>query len=867
MKMNLRSIFSIGILAFALSAWAMTDDEVIRYIRTQTANGKTEQQIGKELMAKGVSAEQVRRIKQKYNSEGSAASGTTVAAQSASLRRNRNSSSSSRNSSTSRNSSARQNDQQGRRNQQDQQGRRNQQDRNNQQDRRNQQGYYDYEDYDGRSTSQNQQGDIDFEEDFYVIDVLEPEEDEIAYEVYGHDLFNSSNLSFEPNQNLATPKDYRLGPGDEVVIDVWGDAEEHIREVISPEGSIMVSRLGPVYLNGKTVNEANSYVKNLFARKYAGVSNAQTDVNLTLGEIRSIQIDIMGEVSTPGSFRMSPFSTVFHALYNAGGINDIGSMRNISVLRNGKRVATVDIYDYLFNGKQTGNIRLQEGDVIIVPPYDQIVNISGNVKRPMHYEIKPGETVASLLEYSGGLSGDAYSGMVRLSRQNGEENELYNIDKGEFASYQLKDGDVVTVGTVLDRYSNRVELKGAVMRPGLYALGQGTTTLASLIRKADGLTEDAYKGRALLYRQGKDLTLEVIPVDLAGVMSGVVADIPLQKNDIIEIVSVQEIHEKGDFTIIGMVTNPGEYSFMENTSVEDLILRAGGLREGASTARVDISRRIVDPTATTENSRIAETFSIDIYGGLNQKRNEAKEFILKPYDRVTVRRSPGYGEQKEVKVFGEVLFPGSYTLQRRNERLSDLVARTGGTVDGAYLKGAYLKRQMTDDENQVRENIIRMAFQNQGSDSVSLNKIEVDKEYVVGINLPEALAHPGSTYDLVLQEGDKLYVPQYQSTVKISGDVLYPNTVVFEPGKKVSYYINQAGGYGNRAKKSKCFIVYMSGQVARVNRKTVVEPGSHIVVPSKDMTPGHGWEKTLSIISGFGSIATMAATVAALFRK
>lgn len=812
-NMNLRKFFSIGILFLALSAGAMTDDEVIRYIRTQSANGKTEKQIGQELLAKGVRPEQVQRIKAKYQKEGTM--GTGQPAQTATLQKSSTPTSYQR-------------------------------------------GSMDED----RSTIIVSETD-EMTVDNYTVDVQTPQK-----QVYGHELFNSQSLSFEPNKNLATPKNYRLGPGDEVIIDVWGAAEEHLREVISPEGSIMVSRLGPVYLNGKTVDEANQYVKNLFARKYGGLNNEQTDVSVNLGDIRSISIDIMGEVSTPGTFRMSPFSSVFHALYNAGGINDIGSMRNISVLRNGKRVATVDIYDYLFNGKQTGNIRLQEGDVIIVPPYEQIVNITGNVKRPMYYEIKPGETIASLLEYSGGMAGDAYSGMVQLSRQNGSENELYNVERGDFNSYRLKDGDVVTVGTVLDRFSNRVELKGAVTRPGLYALGSGATTVTDLIRMADGLTDDAYKGRALLYRQGPDLTLEVIPVDLAAIEAGLDPDITLSKNDIIEVASVQELVEKGDFTITGMVPNPGPYSYMKNTSVEDLILRAGGLREGASTARVDISRRIVDPSATYETSQIAQTFTVDIVGGLGTNANAAREFILKPYDRVTVRTSPGYGIQKEVTVNGQILFAGPYTLQKRNERLSDLVARAGGVVDGAYLKGAYLKRKLSEDERQARENVLRIAMQNQeGNDSISRTKIEVADVYNVGIDLVAALAKPGSTQDLVLQEGDALYIPEEQSTVKISGDVMYPNTVVFEPGKKVSYYINEAGGYGNRAKKSKCFIVYMNGHVAKVGRNTVVDPGAHIIVPSKEQSQGFGWDKVLTFVSGFGSVATMAATIASLFKK
>lgn len=799
--MNIRRILSVGMLALALTAMAMTDDEVVNYIRTQSANGKTEKQIGRELAARGVNAAQVRRIQAKYNKERSEAGGTNIEAESAAIQ--------------------------------------------------------DHERLPSVETTSSNP------DDSFV-----PEASEVGREVFGHDIFNSGSLTFAPSNNLATPKDYRLGPGDEVVIDVWGDAEEHLRNVISPEGSIMISRLGPVYLNGKTVDEANTYLKNLFARKYAGVGTENTDVNLTLGDVRSISIDIMGEVRRPGSFRMSPFSTVFHALYNAGGINNIGTMRNITVLRNGRRISNVDIYEYLFKGKQTGNIRLEEGDVIIVPPYEQIVNISGNVKRPMFYEIRPGETVSTLLDYAGGLSGDAYGGMVRLSRQNGEDNDLYNIDKGEFASYQLRDGDVVTVGAVLDRFTNRVELKGAVMRPGLYALGSGTNSLASLINKADGLTEDAYKGRAMIYRQGPDLSLEVIPVDLGAVMSGMIADLPLQKNDVIEILSVHELEEKGDFSIVGLVNQPGSYAYMENTTVEDLILRAGGLREGASTAKVEIARRIVDPTAVTDNPQLAQLFTVNINAGLDQKRDRGSEFILKPYDRVTVRRAPGYATQKEVYMGGEILFPGSYTLQKRNERLSDVVKRAGGTVEGAYLKGAYLRRNLSEDERKERENVIRIAMQNrEGKDSISTAKIDVASTYNVGINLPMALANPGSTYDLVLQEGDQLFVPEYQSTVKISGDVMYPNTVIFEEGKKVKYYIDQAGGYGTQAKKNKCFIVYMNGQVARAKKNTVVEPGSHIIVPSKPERNSVSWEKILAFTSSFGSLATMAATIAAVLRK
>ncbi|RXE68184.1 capsule biosynthesis protein [Muribaculaceae bacterium Isolate-001 (NCI)] len=685
--------------------------------------------------------------------------------------------------------------------------------------------------------------------------------------IYGHQVFNSQSLTFEPSENLATPQNYRLGPGDEVVIDIWGTSEDHMRQTISPEGSIMISQIGPVYLNGLTIKDANQHIKSAFSRKYAGMNDAETDIQVTLGQVRTIQVDILGEVATPGTFRMSPFSSVFHALYRAGGINDIGSLRNIQVLRNGKKVAGVDIYDYLFKGKTSGNIRLQEGDVIIVPPYEQLVNIDGNVKRPMYYEIKPDETVKSLLDYAGGFTGDAYGGMVRLSRQSGTENELYNIDRGEFATYRLQDGDIITVGTILDRYANRVELKGAVYRPGMFAIGDGLKTVRDLIDKADGVTEDAYTDRVLLYREGPEKQLEVVALDLKDILRGAAPDITLKRNDMLVISSVNELEERGDVYIGGQVARPGAYPYAASSTVEDLIFQAGGLLEGASTARVDISRRIVDPSATEATNQLAQEFTVSIENGLAV--GKGKGFRLKPYDRVEVRRSPGYAPQETVAIDGEVLFAGTYTLRKRNERLSEFVTRAGGLIDGAYIKGAHLSRRLSESELAARKEALRLAMSNNSEnmgDSIAIDKIDLSNMYNVGINLEKALANPGSDYDLVLMPGDSLYVPEKQSTVKISGDVMFPNAVIYEPGKKLSHYINQAGGYGQRAKKGKAFIVYMNGTVARAKRNTPIEPGCHIIVPSKPQNGGTDWSKILTLTTGFMSVATMVATIPNLFK-
>lgn len=786
-------------------AFALTDQQVIDYIKQQTAAGKSNKQIGKELMAKGVTPEQAERIKAKFESQQNSETVATTQGLGGAARERRHDASS--------------------------------------------------------DVSAEVMVDIDREVDEGADGTVSKRQ------IYGHKVFNSRALTFEPSENLATPQNYRLGPGDEVIIDIWGTSEDHLRQTISPEGSIMISQIGPVYLNGMTINDANKHIKNTFSRKYAGMNDADTDIQVTLGQVRTIQVDILGEVATPGTFRMSPFSSVFHALYRAGGINDIGSLRNIEVLRNGKKITGVDIYDYLFNGKTSGNIRLQEGDVIIVPPYETLVSIDGNVKRPMYYEVKPGETIESILEYAGGFTGDAYSGMVRLARQAGTENELYNIERGEFASYRLQDGDMITVGTILDRYANRVELKGAVYRPGMFAIGNDIATVGDLVRKADGLTDDAYTDRVLLYREGPDLELQIMAIDLAGILAGTSADVPLKRNDVLVVSSIHELEERGALFIGGQVARPGTYPFAANTTLEDLILQAGGLLEGASTARVDVSRRIVDPSSTTETQQLSKIYSLSIENGLAV--GEGQGFILKPYDHVEVRKSPGYSSQRSVTLSGEVLFDGSYVLQKRNERISDVVRRAGGVLEGAYVKGAHLTRRLSDDEYTARKEALRLAMSNSSAgqgDSIALSKIDVSQYYNVGIDLEKALTYPGTHYDLVLQPGDVLFVPEQQSTVRISGDVMFPNAVAYQPGKKLKYYIDQAGGYGQRARKGKAFIVYLNGTVAKAKRNTVIEPGCQIIVPSKPNTAGTDWTKILAFATSFSSVATMAATITNIFK-
>lgn len=777
-------------LLCAIPAMALTDEQVITYVKTQAASGKSQNAIAKELLAQGVTAEQIKRIKAKYDAEqNNEVNQTTGHALSSRLR---------------------------------------------------------------KEVAESKQ-------DNHAIEDVD--NTDIRKTIYGHDIFNSRALTFEPNSNMATPQNYRLGPGDEVIIDIWGVSEDNIRQTINPDGRIMISQLGPVYLNGLTVAEANKYLKNIFAKKYAGVGT-DTDINLTLGQIRSIQIDVLGEVRTPGTYRISPFSNVFHALYNAGGINDIGTLRNIEVYRNGKKYATIDVYEFLFKGKDVGNIRMMEGDVIRVPAYNQLVHIEGNVKRPMFYELKPNENLSKLIEYAGGFTGDAYSDVVRLMRLNGLDKELHTIEKSEYSSYLLKDGDVVSIGVVTDEFTNKVEIGGSVYRPGTYSISANLKTLRQLINTAEGLTDDAYMDRAFIYREKPDRSLEVMSFNLGDVMDGTVADIELRKNDIITILNVNKLTEKGGYTIQGLVKSPGTYPYAEGTTLEDLILQAGGLREGASTVRVDISRRINDPEATDATDRLAEIFTVNIEDELG--RGKEREFMLMPYDMIQIRKSPDYSDQKTVSLGGEILFPGNYVLESRNERISDVIKRAGGLLESAYIKGAYLRRRLTEDMKQMRQETIKLASaHNQEKDSIIIDPSTIATHYYVGIDLEKALENPGSTNDLFLQQGDELFVPEYQSTVKITGDVLFPNTVVYEKGKKLKYYIEQAGGYGDAARKKNTYIVYMNGTVAKAKGNVTIEPGCQIIVPTKPDRP-FDWNKIIGLGTSLGALASIVASITVL---
>ena len=685
--------------------------------------------------------------------------------------------------------------------------------------------------------------------------------------IFGMDFFSNRYLSFEPNSNIPTPINYRLGPGDEVIIDIWGASENTIRQIISPDGSINVKGIGPMYLSGKTVREAENYLQRELTKIYEGLSENSSQITFTLGQNRSIQISVMGEVKTPGTYTLSSFASAFHALYYAGGVNSIGSLRDIKVIRNGKIIGNIDVYEYLMEGKTSSDIRLMEDDIILVNPYQSLVNITGNVKRPMYYEMKSGETISSLLKYSGGFTGDAYSQNIRLIRLNsGREKQIYNIDEMDYPRFILNDADSLVVEAVLNRFENMIEVIGAVYRGGMYQLNGEVNTVKNLIQKAEGLRGDAFLDRAQLQRQREDLTLEMIPVDLRGILNGTVADVPLIKNDILYIPSIHDLMEERMLTIHGEVARPGTYLYADNMSVNDLVIQAGGLLESASTARVDVSRRIKKPDSSIPGNAVGESFSFELKDGFLIGADSDK-FKLEPFDEVYIRKSPVYHKQQNVSVTGEVLYMGNYALSKKNERISDLVKRAGGLTEDAYVKGARLIRRMTQEEVRRKNDALRIA--QTASDSISIQTLELDMTYQVGIDLNLALAKPGSDADLVLREGDQLIIPEYVNTVKINGAVMYPNTVVYGSGKSLKYYVEQAGGYANLAKKRKAYVVYMNGTVARLKSSSskAIEPGCEIIIPSKEekrrMTTG----EILSIGTSIASLGMMVATLVNIIKK
>ena len=694
--------------------------------------------------------------------------------------------------------------------------------------------------------------------------------------IYGHDLFNNKQLTFEPNMNIATPETYRLGPGDAVYIDIYGASQKTIEGTVTPDGNVVVEGFGPIHVGGMTVAQANNAIRSRLGGRYQS-----SKLRLTVGETRSIMVNVVGDVKTPGTYTLSAFASVFHALYMAGGVTDLGTLRNIKIYRNSQLLSVVDIYDYILNGRMTGNVRLQDNDMIMVGAYDCLVNVSGKVKRPMFYEMKRNETLSALLKYCGGFTGDAYKKAVRVIRKSGREYSIHTVDEFDFSSFNLVDGDSITVDSVIDRFSNMVEVKGAVFRPGKYQVGGDINSVRTLIEHAEELREEAFTAHAVMHRMKKDRTLEVLRLDIDGILDGTKADIDLKPNDVLFIPTKKEMMEDQTITIHGEVHYPGVYKYASNETIEDFILQAGGLTETASTVKVDVARRVTNPNALTTDSVVAETYSLALKDGFVIEGEPG--FLLKPFDEVYVRKSPGTYKQQNVMIEGEVMFSGTYTISTKNMRISDLVKMAGGLNDRAYAKGARLERRYTQEERmnaiealkkareQAELNLQEQIARSGNASLMNLNqtqqlqKYEVGDTYPVGIELDRAMMNPGSDDDIQLREGDRIIVPRYSGTVKISGEVMHPNSVAYEEGKKVSYYIDQAGGFSSNAKKRQAYIIYMNGKVAKVSHKAKPMPGCEIVVPSKPMTHTSLQER-LSMATAVGSFAAIIATIISIVK-
>lgn len=840
---------------------SMTDDQVMRYVVKEHDKGTSNAQIVTKLMQQGVDISQIRRVRNKYERQikQGGISGTSEEVPGKDVRRLRTNNGKTREDYTIASKKAEKYSNY----------------RVNAKEDAN--FAHTYDENDKEYMQFQNEMDYIIPDSTMMLKRLLAEREKNRKKVFGRDIFNNKELSFEPNMNIATPQNYRLGPGDAVIIDIYGASQKTIQSTVSPDGEVTIEGYGPVNVSGLTVAQANARLRNTLGSRYRS-----SRVKLTVGQTKTIMVNVMGEVKAPGTYTLSAFATVFHALYMAGGTNDLGTLRNIKVYRNNRLVTVVDIYDYILNGKLTGNVRLADNDVIVVGPYDCLVTIAGKVKRPMIYEMKKNESVNSLLKYSGGFAGDAYKRSVRVNRKTGREYAVYNVEEFDFSSFRVDDGDSISVDSILPRYANTVEVKGAVFRPGMYNLGEQVNSVRTLVEHAEGMTEDAFTNRAVMHRMKKDRTLEVIAVDIAGIMDGKVADIPLKENDVLFIPTRQDKIQERTITIRGEVQYPGTYQYADNETIEDFVLQAGGLTDKASTVNVSVSRRVADNKAMQPDSVIAKTFTLSLKDGFVVDGTPG--FVLMPFDEVMIRKSPGYAEQKNVKVEGEVMFSGSYTLTRRNARLSDLFAKSGGATELAYIKGARLIRKANETEKermravlkmqreQQQKNLLQLAASSNGSNlqdvakgaqSAELEKFNVPDEYPIGIDLAEALNNPGSDADIILREGDRLIVPQYNGTVKINGAVMYANTVAYEKGRSVKSYIDEAGGFASDAQKSKAYIIYMNGKVAKVGHGAKVQPGCEIVIPSK-LKRKMSVAETMSLGTSMSSIAAMIATIANL---
>ena len=822
MKRILLAFLCLTMLSSLVMAQGMSDQQVLQFIASETRAGTKQSQIVTKLMQKGVNIDQIRRLRNQYDKQitdrGMQGAADGAVSMAASRMQGNSDGTTSQELTTARVGTT-------------------------------------------GTIENNASDDVeDVEQDVKATQGRAP--DAQGKLVFGRNIFRQANPSFQPNANAPVPETYVLGPGDQVVVDIYGASQQTLVHTISPEGTITVSGYGPIYLSGLTVAGAQSKLRSTIGSRYQTSS-----LKVTVGNMRTIQVNIMGEVRAPGTYHLSAFANIFYALYRAGGPSNLGTLRNIQVYRNGKLVTVVDLYQYILNGRLAGNITLQDNDVIQVPVYESLVGITGNVKRPMFYEMRKDENLSTLIKYAGGFSGDAHTKSVRLVRQSGEHYQVFNIEEFDMANFQLEDGDAVTVDGMINRFENMVEVKGAVFRPGQFHLDAKVFSVRSLIEAAEGLTEDAYTEHAVLHRLKEDRTLEVVPVDVKGIMDGTIADIPLKNEDVLFIMTQEDLRQERTFTITGQVMSPGTYQYADNTTIEDLIVMAGGLRDQASLMRVEVSRILRDPLATKKTDQFGKKFHFDLKNGL--VIDNERKFLLEPYDHVTIYASPVFNQTHLITVTGEVNWEGTVAMEQKKTHLSDVIAMAGGVTPHAYLKGATLLRRMNDDERRrmsATMSAIRDILTEKG-DSVSYNKLDLDNNYPVYVDLEKAVNNPGCEADILLREGDQIFVPEYDPVVRVSGDVMFPNTVYYESGKKYKYYVNECGGFGHRAKKSKTFIVYQNGKASLTKKGAMPEPGCEIVVVSKKKKNPVNMAALGGALSGITSLASMVTAIGVMVRK
>lgn len=689
-----------------------------------------------------------------------------------------------------------------------------------------------------------------------------------APKIFGADLFKNKNLTFEPNLKLATPINYIVGPDDQLDISVYGNSLANWKLNVSPDGNINIPGVGLLNVAGKTIEAATSLIKSkLQANNYA--IGHGTSLQVSLGNIRSIKVIITGEVVKPGTYTLPSLATVFNALYAAGGPSDNGSFREIDVIRDNRIVRKLDIYDFLVRGEQKDNISLQDQDVIRVPTYRLRVQLKGEVKTPALFEVLPGETLADVLRFAGGFADQAYTALIKVSQVSDQQRKLTDVPESDFKNYIPLRGDIYTVDKILNRYENRVTINGSVFRPGQYQLDNGLTLL-QLIQKAAGLTEDAFTGSASITRLKPDNSTQFISFNLQDIMNKSAPNIILKREDVVSISSIFQLRDNYTVTIKGDVRHGGMFAYADSMSVADLIIKAGGFREGASPKRIEVARRITNSDPSVKNSPVAQVFSVDVDSQLSNKNTG---FRLQPYDIVSVYSLPGYQVQKVVKVEGEVFYPGYYTIQKKDEKISDIITRAGGLSASADPDGGTLKRDnitilgvdksSVDTAALAKERIDRLNRVKQSyRDSTNDVNAQLRNDYV-GIDLKKILATPGSSIDLIVENGDIIRIPKQQQIVRVNGEVLYPSAVVFDKNEKFKGYVLNAGGFAPDALKSGAYIVYPNGTVKGTHKFLFfnvhprVKPGSEIFVPKKPVHRALSATELIGLTSGLASIAAV----------